>query len=109
MDAALISPAEVAPRLAQGDVCLLDVREPWELETAAVDGTLDIPMGEVVDNLDRIRAAAADKQLVVMCRSGARSQQVANFLNENGLSGVLNLDGGILAWSEQVDPTLPTY
>ena len=90
-------------------IVLLDVREPWELEIASLPGTLDIPMGEVAQRLDDLKARCEGKDLVVMCRSGARSASVANFLQQNGLSPVINLDGGILAWSEHIDASVHPY
>ena len=102
-----ISPADLAARLET--VCLLDVREDWELQTAQIAGALHIPMDAVPDEIEKLRHARDGKDLVVMCRSGARSQNVAEFLNQSGFCDVFNLDGGILAWSEQVDPSVPRY
>ena len=85
---------------------VLDVREPWELAIARLPGTLDIPMNEIPDRLGDI---PRDRQLIVMCRSGARSLRVANYLLQNGFSSVTNLTGGILAWSAEIDPNLPQY
>jgi len=85
---------------------LLDVREPDELERAAVAGALCIPMREVPE-----RAAEVDrtKPVVVMCHSGRRSWVVAQYLQENGFENVYNLAGGIDAWSLQVDSSIPRY
>ena len=109
MAAGQISPASAATGLQEKSICLLDVREDWERDTASLPGTLNIPMDRIPDSLGDIRERCGGRTLVVMCRSGVRSMTVANFLNHNGFSGVLNLDGGILAWSEQVDPTIPRY
>jgi rhodanese-related sulfurtransferase len=101
-----ITPAEFISRRDHGEsLTLLDVREPWELEVANVPGTLHIPMGEVGDRLSEIDR---QKPVVVLCRSGKRSLAVANFLQQHGYE-VSNLDGGLLAWSRDVDATLPTY
>jgi len=86
-------------------VTLLDVREDWELGVASVPDVLHIPMGEVADRLGEIDR---DREVVVLCRSGRRSLQVANFLQQNGFRAV-NLAGGILAWSRELDATIPTY
>ena len=102
-----ISPPDLAARL--DSVCLLDVREDWELEIARIAGAMHVPMSEVTDEIEKLRNARDGKALVVMCRSGARSQTVAEFLSQSGFNDVFNLDGGILAWSEQVDPSVPTY
>ena len=101
-----ITPAEFLARRARGDdLILLDVREEWELGVASVPGIVHIPMGEVQERsgeLDR------GKEVVVLCRSGRRSLEVARFLQQNGFTTV-NLAGGILAWSRDVDATIPTY
>lgn len=101
-----ITPAEFVARRDRGDaLTLLDVREEWELGVASVPGIVHIPMGDVQarsGELDR------DQEVVVMCRSGRRSLEVAKFLQQNGFR-VVNLAGGILAWSREVDATIPTY
>ena len=101
-----ITPAEFIARRDGGHpLTLLDVREPWELEVANVAGTQHIPMGEIGERLSEI-----DRQqpVVVLCRSGRRSLEVARFLQQHGYDAS-NLAGGILAWSRDVDATLPTY
>jgi rhodanese-related sulfurtransferase len=101
-----ISPEEFLARREAGDaLTLLDVREGWELGVANVTGTLHIPMGEVPQRLGEIDK---NQEVVVLCRSGKRSLQVAQFLERNGYRP-LNLAGGILAWSRDVDPSIPTY
>jgi rhodanese-related sulfurtransferase len=85
---------------------LLDVREPDEVEAAAVTEALHIPMREIparIGELDRT------VPLVVMCHSGNRSRRVADFLLGNGFSNVFNLRGGIDAWSTEIDPQVPRY
>lgn len=84
---------------------MLDVREAWELGIASVPGVVHIPMGEVAE---RVRELDQNKETVVLCRSGRRSLEVAKYLQQNGFRAV-NLAGGILAWSRDVDPTIPTY
>ena len=101
-----ITPTEFVARRDRGDaLTLLDVREEWELGVASVPGIVHIPMGEV-----RSASASwiADKEVVVLCRSGRRSLEVARFLQQNGFRAV-NLAGGILAWSRDLDATIPTY
>jgi rhodanese-related sulfurtransferase len=91
---------------AAGDVILLDVREPHELAVAAVNSCLHIPMAQIperVEELDR------SKTIVVMCHGGMRSMQVAGYLSHQGFKNVVNLDGGIDAWSREVDPSIPGY
>ena len=101
-----ITPAEFISRRDQGTpLTLLDVRETWELGVANVPGTLHIPMGEVAQRLSEIDR---EQPVVVLCRSGRRSLEVAKLLQQNGYE-VSNLAGGILAWSQDVDATIPTY
>jgi len=103
-----LSPAEVARRIRSGagSPVLLDVREPVEREYARIDPSLHIPMQEVPARLAEI---PKDRPLVVYCHSGTRSAMVAGFLERQGYRGVANLDGGIDAWSREVDPEIPRY
>jgi rhodanese-related sulfurtransferase len=101
-----ITPAEFVARRERGDaLTLLDVREDWELGVASVPGIVHIPMGQVADRLGELDSA---RETVVLCRSGRRSLEVAKFLQQNGFKAV-NLAGGILAWSRDLDATMPTY
>ena len=84
---------------------LLDVREAWELNVASVPGVLHIPMGEVAERVGEIDR---NREVVVLCRSGRRSLEVAKYLQQNGFRAV-NLAGGILAWSRDLDATIPVY
>jgi rhodanese-related sulfurtransferase len=88
------------------ETCLLDVREPWEIETARVAGSLNIPMGQLTQRLNEI---PDDKALIVLCHHGVRSNAVAHFLVRNGFAPVYNTQGGIDAWSQQVDQSIPLY
>lgn len=85
---------------------LLDVREPWEWETARIEGSQHMPMREVPARLGEINS---DREVVAICHHGGRSQQVAIFLEKNGFSKVHNLQGGVDAWSHTVDPAVPLY
>ncbi|HEX5236360.1 MAG TPA: molybdopterin-synthase adenylyltransferase MoeB [Silvibacterium sp.] len=87
------------------DVFVLDVREPYEYQIANLGATL-IPLGELPQ-----RAGELDKEreIIVHCRSGGRSQKAAEILAQNGFKNVWNLAGGITAWSNNVDPTVPKY
>jgi rhodanese-related sulfurtransferase len=106
MTVAEITPTEFVARRERGEsLTLLDVREEWELGVASVPDVLHIPMGEVADRLGELERG---REVVVLCRSGRRSLQVANFLQQNGFQAV-NLAGGILAWSRELDATIPTY
>jgi rhodanese-related sulfurtransferase len=106
MTVAEITPTEFVERRSRGEsLTLLDVREEWELGVASVPDVVHIPMGEVADRLGELDRS---REVVVLCRSGRRSLQVANLLQQNGFQAV-NLAGGILAWSRELDATIPTY
>ena len=95
-----------ARREAGSGPLVIDVREKWELEVASIPDVRHIPMGEVPARLAELDP---HQETVVMCRSGGRSMQVAQFLARNGFENVANLTGGILAWSRDVDPSVRTY
>jgi adenylyltransferase/sulfurtransferase len=86
---------------------LLDVRRPTEYEIANLGGTL-IPVSELAERLDEL-AGHRDEEIVVHCRSGARSAQAVELLREHGFEHAKNLKGGILAWSKEIDPNVPQY
>lgn len=91
-------------------VLLIDVREEWELETAKVkaDGfeMVHIPMQTVPAHLDQLDP---HRPIACLCHHGSRSQQVADFLKQNGFDKVVNISGGIHAWSTEVDRSVPQY
>jgi len=88
------------------DYQLIDVREPYEAEIATLNGLL-IPLGDVVDNIDKIDR---EKTVIIHCRSGMRSANIIEFLQEHhGFENLYNLKGGTLAWSDEIDPNLPKY
>jgi rhodanese-related sulfurtransferase len=102
-----ISVADLKRKRDAGDsFVLLDVREPDERETAAIDGIVAIPMMEIPG---RYAELPQDTDIVVMCHHGGRSARVTQFLNDHGYARAVNLDGGINAWSEQIDPAVPKY
>lgn len=86
---------------------LLDVRETYEHEFTNIKGHL-IPLGELPDRVSEI-ASHKDEEVIVYCRSGARSAEACKLLMENGFTNVKNLSGGILAWSQEIDPSIPQY
>jgi molybdopterin/thiamine biosynthesis adenylyltransferase/rhodanese-related sulfurtransferase len=92
-------------RDAGEDIFLLDVREPYEFQIAQIGGKL-IPQNDVPQRLADI---PRDREIVVHCRSGARSQRIAEFLKQAGYQNVVNLAGGILAWSDEIDPSVQKY
>lgn len=87
------------------DFQLIDVREAYEFEIANLGGEL-IPQGQVEQNLAKINT---DKKVVVHCRSGARSARIVQLLEQKGYTEVYNLKGGIMAWSTEIDPSVPRY
>lgn len=107
-----ISPAELKSRLDKGDALIIvDVREPHEVRIAALPDTpnkLHIPIGEFTNRAAELDAHK-EREIVVYCRSGARSEMATNFLRQNGFKSVFNLRGGILAWSRDVDPKVQQY
>jgi adenylyltransferase/sulfurtransferase len=104
-----ITPKELKKRLDAGqEIAILDVREPHELLICKLEKIVHIPMGQLpvrVNELDHLK----NKQVVVHCRSGGRSARCADFLRTQGFTNVLNLDGGILGWSDEVDPNIQKY
>jgi adenylyltransferase/sulfurtransferase len=94
-----------ARRDAGEDIFLLDVREPYEYQIAQIGGTL-IPQNDVPNRLAQI---PRDREIIVQCRSGARSQRIAELLKQAGYNSVANLAGGILAWSDEIDPSVQKY
>jgi len=92
-------------RDAGEDVFVLDVREPYEYQIANIGGTL-IPQNDVPQRLAEIDR---NREIVVQCRSGQRSQRIAEFLAQAGYQKVSNLAGGILAWADEIDPKMQKY
>ncbi len=88
------------------DFQLIDVREEHEFEICNLKGEL-IPMGEIPDNVQKI---SKDKPVIIHCRSGARSGNVIQYLESNfGYTNLYNLQGGILAWADEIDNSMPKY
>ncbi|WP_334189828.1 rhodanese-like domain-containing protein [Noviherbaspirillum sp.] len=85
---------------------LLDVREPWEFQTCHIEGAVPMPMNTVPARMQELDEDAA---IVCICHHGARSMSVAAFLERNGFPNVINLTGGVHAWAQQVDGSMPTY
>jgi rhodanese-related sulfurtransferase len=97
----------LARRAEGAPMTLLDVREEWEIRLSpAPSEYLHIPMGQIPERSGEMDPAA---EIVVMCRSGGRSMEVARYLLRSGFAKVSNLTGGILAWSRDIDPTIPVY
>jgi sulfur-carrier protein adenylyltransferase/sulfurtransferase len=101
-----ITPRELKARLDRGDdLFILDVREPHEYQISNLGGYL-LPLGDLSR---RVNELDSSREIVAHCRSGKRSREATEFLRKAGFRKVLNLKGGILAWSDEVDPTVPKY
>jgi rhodanese-related sulfurtransferase len=104
-----LSPAGLESWLADGDrpsPFLLDVRESWEYSHCHIGGSHSIPMGSVPARMGEV---PKDRDVVVICHHGGRSQQIAFYLEQAGFERVFNLQGGVNAWALQVDPSMPRY
>jgi sulfur-carrier protein adenylyltransferase/sulfurtransferase len=101
-----ITPRELKSRLDRGDdLFILDVREPHEYQICNLHGHL-IPLGELSR---RVNELDSSREIVAHCRSGKRSADAVEFLQKAGFRKIWNLKGGILAWSDEVDPSVPKY
>jgi adenylyltransferase/sulfurtransferase len=101
-----ISVEELKQRLdAKDDLFILDVREPHEYKICNLNGHL-IPLNDLPKRMSELDS---DKEMVVHCRSGARSAKAVAFLQQAGFTKVKNLAGGVLAWSDRIDPKMPKY
>jgi len=101
-----ITPRDLKSRLDRGDdLFVLDVREPHEYQICNLGGHL-IPLGDLSR---RVNELDSSREIVAHCRSGKRSAEAVEFLRKAGFRKVLNLKGGILAWSDEVDPSVPKY
>jgi rhodanese-related sulfurtransferase len=102
-----ITVQELKSRRDRGEQPLvLDVREAWELQLASIPDVVHVPMNQIPA---RFGEFARDAETIVMCHAGGRSMRVAHFLVSQGFTNVSNLAGGIAAWSEAVDATVPRY
>ena len=103
-----ITPEEVKVKLdAAESFTLLDVREPWEFETARIDGAKLMPMGDVPSRAHQ--ELDPEEHVVVLCHHGVRSMNVTAWLRQQGFEKVQSMRGGIDAWSRSVDGKVPTY
>jgi sulfur-carrier protein adenylyltransferase/sulfurtransferase len=102
-----ISVRELKTKMDNGEtVTLIDVREPFEYEIARIEGSRLIPLGELEARVDELPKTGA---LVLQCHSGGRSEHAARLLRETGFENAVNLEGGIDAWSVEIDPAVPRY
>ena len=104
-----ITPAAYAELRESGkEHLLLDVREPFELGICQIDGNLNIPLGQLPGRLNEL-SAWKNKLIVAQCKSGRRSMKALETLKKHGFTNVLNLEGGILAYGQDIDPSITAY
>ena len=103
-----ISATELKQRIDSGeDLQIIDVREPDEVAIATIPNTKHIPLGQIINRMSEIDP---HKETVVHCKMGGRSARAIMALKQSGFSGnLINLKGGITAWSNEVDPSVPKY
>jgi rhodanese-related sulfurtransferase len=110
-----LAPRLLRQRLEAGEaMTLLDVRETHERSLCAIDvpptaSDLFLPMREIPTQIDVVKEALRRGPLVIYCHHGVRSRDVAEWLADRGLSGIINLTGGIDAWSREADSSVPRY
>ncbi|WP_018756594.1 rhodanese-like domain-containing protein [Paenibacillus terrigena] len=98
MNIVQIQPEEVKTRLERGEsLNLIDVREPEEVAQGMIAGAVHIPLGQIPDRIDEIKQTG---EIIMICRSGYRSERACEYLTELGLEGLKNMEGGMLAWSQ---------
>lgn len=90
----------------EGELALLDVREPWEVEICHLPDSINIPLALLPERLD---ALPRDSMLVVLCHHGMRSLRATHWLRAKGIANAVNLSGGIDAWARVIDPAMRTY
>jgi rhodanese-related sulfurtransferase len=102
-----IMPQDVQALRERGDdFVLLDVREPWEVQTAQITGSTHIPMGDIPMHVQELDP---DQHIVVVCHHGVRSLNVTHWLRQQGFDNVQSMRGGIDLWSKTIDPKVPVY
>jgi rhodanese-related sulfurtransferase len=102
-----ITPRDVAAQIKAGTpFFFVDVREPWEYNTARIDGSVLIPLREIPANLERLRGAG---EIVFFCHRGMRSLDAAAWVRSQGIVSARSMSGGIEQWSTEIDPQVPRY
>ena len=85
---------------------ILDVREKWEYDICHIENSVHIPMGKITERKDDL---SHNDMIIVVCNHGVRSRMVAKYLDANGFTNIINLSGGVDAWSNEVDPSMTKY
>jgi len=102
-----ITPQEVTQRQERNEaLTILDVREPWERQTASISGSLHIPLGDIPSRLPELDP---EQHILVYCHHGVRSLSVTDWLRKQGFEKVQSISGGIDRWSLEIDPRVPRY
>jgi rhodanese-related sulfurtransferase len=102
-----LSPIQVKNILeSEAQIKLIDVRESWEFEIAKLKNAQLVPLGQFVDFSKQLNP---EDKIVIYCHHGVRSFNACSYLSENGFKEVINLEGGINAWSQEIDSSIPVY
>ena len=101
-----LTPKEFRDYLVDDEVTLVDVREQWEFDICQIKGAILIPMGEIARSYVNLKK---DNKIALYCHSGIRSMHVADFLLSKGFQSLVNLQGGIDAWAQEIDTTVERY
>ncbi len=103
-----LNATELRHYLEQSDPAplLLDVRQPWEYDICKLDNTVLIPMSQIPHKLNELDM---QQEIVVICHHGIRSRQVGRYLEAAGFTNIINLNGGMAGWAQQVDSAMATY
>lgn len=98
--------AEFAEYLKNAAPLLIDVREPWEFDICHIEHSRNIPMGQIPVHIEQLRDAG---ECAVICHHGVRSLNVIRYLKQQGIDGLINLDGGVDAWAREIDRDMALY
>ena len=98
---------QLATHLEQSSPLLVDVREPWEFEICHIENSVNIPMSQIPTQFQQIESTA--DEIIVICHHGVRSRQVIQFLQQQAIENLINLEGGVDAWAREVDSEMPVY
>lgn len=103
-----IDVAEVQRKLSSGEIVLIDCREESEWQIAKIEGAVLMPMSRLAEVAQQLNDYTG-RHIVVHCHHGGRSLRVTRWMRENGFPNTQNMTGGIHAWSQQIDPSIPQY
>ncbi len=103
-----IEPVEANEKAKKGEIVILDIREPFEVEFTSVKGSHHIPLSQFNNRIKEIMDLK-EKEVAILCRSGSRSAQLTQYLRMQGFNKVYNISGGILKWADQVDSSVRKY